>query len=160
MKTLKIAVILSVIGVFLLACAQTPPVTNTTSNSTKEPANAAKGNASANTGGNSNVNAANIANTNANAGVDEFASARVIYKESCVKCHSENGEGGRVEPEDGKKPFKVPSFKSDNAKLMEDAEMIEYIRDGDGNMPSFKDKLKADQMKEMVKFIRKEFQGK
>ena len=37
---------------------------------------------------------------------------------------------------------------------------VKQITEGDDEMPAFKDKLSAEEINEMVRFIRKELQGK
>jgi mono/diheme cytochrome c family protein len=89
---------------------------------------------------------------------DELAAARTNYQKICVACHGETGEGGLVTVE-GKK-LKVPSFKSTHAAKEPDSEFIEQIQEGGDGMPAFKDKLSAQEIADLVKFVRKEFQGK
>lgn len=60
---------------------------------------------------------------------------------------------------DGKK-FKVPSLREGHALHHTDDKFIVQIREGDEEMPAFKDKLKPEEIKDLVRFIRKEFQGK
>src|SRR4029453_16043286 len=89
---------------------------------------------------------------------DEFATLRPIYKEHCVKCHGESGDGGQV-TEQGKK-LRVPSFKSDHAMKHSDEDFVEQIVNGGDGMPSFKGKLQPSEINGLVKFIRKGFQKK
>ena len=89
---------------------------------------------------------------------NELAQAGKLYKEVCAHCHKDNGEGGEVFI-DGK-TFKAPSFKRPSVISDPDSELIEHIRDGGEYMPAFKDRLTPAQMKELVQFIRKEFQNK
>jgi len=88
---------------------------------------------------------------------DELAAARTNYQKTCVACHGETGEGGPVTVE-GKK-LKVPSFKAAHALKDSDKEFTEQIHEGGDGMPAFKDKLKAEDMDALVRFIRHEFQG-
>lgn len=140
MKTFKIILVLSLLTIFILACSQTQ-----------------------NTNTNSNI-AAVVNNTTANmnatpsATPDELASARKIYSEICVRCHKENGEGGVVDIEGGK--LKVPNLKTEGKMKDPDSEFIEQIRGGGDGMPAFKDKLSEQEIKDLVKFIRKDIQGK
>lgn len=92
------------------------------------------------------------------ASVDEFAAARVIYAEQCEACHGPTGEGGPVKVEN--KQIKVPSLKADHAIKHTDAELTKIITGGEEAMPSFKDKLTGEQITMMVRFVRKNFQGK
>ena len=89
---------------------------------------------------------------------DELAAARTNYQKTCVACHGETGEGGPVTVE-GKK-LKVPSFKAPHALKDSDKEFTEQIHEGGDGMPAFKDKLSEQEIADLVKFIRKEFQGK
>jgi mono/diheme cytochrome c family protein len=70
----------------------------------------------------------------------------------------ETGEGGSVNIEG--KTLKVPSFKRPSAMKDPDSDWIEQIEKGGEGMPGFKDKLSTDEIKGIVKFMRKEFQGK
>jgi len=89
---------------------------------------------------------------------DALAAARANYQKTCVACHGETGEGGTVTVE-GKK-LKVPSFKAAHALKDSDDEFIEQIKEGGDGMPAFKDKLSAAEITDLVKFIRRDFQGK
>ena len=89
---------------------------------------------------------------------DELASARDHFQKNCVGCHGEKGEGGRKEV-DGKR-FKVPSFREGHALEHTDEKFVVQISEGDDEMPAFKDKLTPAQINDLVRFIRKEFQGK
>ena len=142
MKLFKCGLIISAFAFFIFACTQS----NTTNVVQNKPAT------SDNTV--SNVNSAN----NTTSMNNELASARNIFEEKCVACHKENGEGGEANIE-GKK-FKVPNYKSDKVKNTSDEKLLDYIENGDDEMPSFKGKLTTEEMKSLVKFIRTEFQGK
>ena len=89
---------------------------------------------------------------------DELAAARTNFQKTCVACHGETGEGGLVTVE-GKK-LKVPSFKSAHAAKEPDSEFIKQIHEGGDGMPAFKDKLSEQEIADLVRFVRKEFQGK
>ena len=95
---------------------------------------------------------------NAASPVDEFATARANYQKNCEGCHGETGEGGLVKVEN--KRIKVPSLKADHALKHTDEQITKMITNGEEEMPAFKDKMSAAEISEMVRFIRKEFQGK
>ena len=101
---------------------------------------------------------ASPATATATATPDEFAAARSNFVKNCVPCHGEKAEGGRVEVE-GRK-LKVPSLKEGHALHHTDEQLVKQITDGDDEMPAFKDKLNAEEINELVRFIRKELQGK
>ncbi len=104
---------------------------------------------------NASANPTSSANT---AKPDEFAATREVYTKNCVKCHKENGEGGNVEI-DGEN-IKVPSYKTDKSIAKADEKFIEKIENGDDGMPAYKKRLSADQIKDLVKLIRHDYQGK
>jgi mono/diheme cytochrome c family protein len=90
--------------------------------------------------------------------VDEFANARVLFTKNCEACHGPAGEGGKAKVEG--KEIRVPSLKSDHAAKHTDKQLVETITTGEEEMPSFKGKLKPEEIAELVKFVRKEFQKK
>jgi mono/diheme cytochrome c family protein len=142
MKFLKIGLVLSAFSVFVFACGQNAPTANTTVSTANQAA------------------PTNAAPTVAATPADEFASVREIYKESCVGCHKGDGSGGEKILDNGDK-IRVPSYKSPGAMNASDDKLYDYIANGEeGEMPAFKGKLTEEQMRTLVKFIRKEFQGK
>ena len=92
------------------------------------------------------------------ASVDEFATARASFKKNCEACHGPEATGGLVKVE--KKQIKVPSLKAAHALKHPDDKLIKMITNGEEEMPAFKDKMSLQEITEMVRFIRKEFQGK
>ena len=88
---------------------------------------------------------------------DEFAATRLTFKEHCAKCHGDNAAGGRVQVEG--REIKVPNLTGDHARKPTDERIAAKISEGDDEMPAFKDKLTAPQIQDLVRFIRKEFQG-
>lgn len=148
MKFLKIGLLFAATGLFVFACGQT------------DRANNAGGAANNQTAVVTNASPAAEAAppTPAATAADEFAEVRTIYLETCVKCHKEGGTGGEATFEN--KKIKVPSFKSPGAIKMSDDRLYDHIANGEeGEMPAFKDRLSEQQMRTLVKFIRKEFQG-
>ncbi len=91
------------------------------------------------------------------ASVDAFAAARTNFATNCEACHGPNGEGGLAKVEN--KQIKVPSLKADHAKKHTDDELTKIITSGEEEMPGFKDKLNAQQIAELVRYVRHHFQG-
>jgi mono/diheme cytochrome c family protein len=89
---------------------------------------------------------------------DPFADAYVDFQKHCQVCHGEKGQGGTVTIE-GRK-LKVPSLRDGRALEHTDEKFVKQISEGDEEMPAFKDKLSPDEINQIVKFIRKELQGK
>ena len=97
--------------------------------------------------------------TPANGLTDEFATARANFKKHCSSCHGEAGTGGPVKLDDGTK-LKVPSFREGHALHHKDEEFVKQITNGGDGMPKFGEKLSREEIFDLVRFIRKEFQGK
>ena len=137
MKLISFALTCVAIGLVAIACTETATPTNTSSSRPAgSPAAAASPAAS----------------------VDQFATARANYKKNCEACHGPEATGGLVKVD--KKQIKVPSLKADHAIKHTDEQLTKMITNGEEEMPSFKDKMSAAEISEMVRFIRKEFQGK
>ncbi len=144
MNFLKIGFVFTAALLFIIACNQTNNV---------------------------NTNLTTVKNTASNATlfqpeatpatIDDLASARKIYSEKCVNCHKENGSGGVTVLDDGTK-IKAPNFMSERLKKDADDDWIETIENGakEDGMPAFKGKITDDEIKNLVKYIRREFQGK
>ena len=139
MKFSKISLILSAFALFIFACSQTNPADTKPSNNPTVASNNA---------------------TQPAAKTDELASSKRIFTEKCVKCHKEDGTGG-ASTIDGAK-IKAPNFTSERLKNKDDAEYVENIKNGEteDGMPAFKGELNDEQIKNLVKFIRRDFQGK
>jgi len=90
--------------------------------------------------------------------VDPLATARANYTKNCEPCHGPQGVGGLVKVED--KQIKVASLKSDHAMKHTDEQLAKTITNGEEAMPAFKSKLTQAEIQDLVKFVRKEFQGK
>lgn len=90
---------------------------------------------------------------------DQFAPMRASYEKNCKSCHGGNGEGGPVKLEDGTK-LKVPSLREGHALRHPDSDFVKQITKGGDGMPAFGEKLKTEEINDMVRFIRHEFQGK
>jgi cytochrome c551 len=107
-----------------------------------------------------------VANTNPNnnratpqsTAPDPLAAVKVIYEKDCKECHGQNGEGGPVKLTDGSR-LKVPSLREGHALRHNDAEFVKQINKGGDGMPAFADKLKAEEVNDLIKFIRREFQA-
>ena len=82
---------------------------------------------------------------------------RPLFKEHCAECHGETGEGGVVTVKG--KELRIPNLTGEHARKPSDEKIATKIREGDDDMPAFKDKLTDEQIDGLVLFIRKELQG-
>jgi mono/diheme cytochrome c family protein len=89
---------------------------------------------------------------------DPLAAARANFAKNCEACHGPTGEGGLVKVDN--KQIKVPSLRAEHAIKHTDEQLMKMITGGEEEMPAFKDKLTQAEIADMVKFVRKEFQGK
>jgi mono/diheme cytochrome c family protein len=94
------------------------------------------------------------------ASTDQFAAARANFTKNCEPCHGPNAEGGLVKVPDHNKQIKVPSLKAEHAVKHTDEQLTKMITNGEEEMPAFKDKLRPEEISELVRFIRTNFQGK
>ncbi len=136
MMKLKLFIVVGAIAA-AVACSQATSITTNTASSNSKPA----------------------VNTNAAASpAAETASGAKLYSTNCAKCHKEDGTGGKITV-DGK------TIEPDNltaAKLAAkpDAKYVQYITDGfpEDGMPAFKDKLSEQEIKDIIGYVRSEFQ--
>jgi mono/diheme cytochrome c family protein len=131
MKTTLLVFACSVLALFAIACTETAAPTNSP---------------------------APTAAASAGTPVDEFAAARQNYQKNCESCHGPNYEGGLVKVEG--KQIKVPSLKAEHAVKHTDDQIVKMITNGEEAMPAFKDKLKPEEITGLLKFVRKQVQGK
>jgi mono/diheme cytochrome c family protein len=89
---------------------------------------------------------------------DQFAAARTTYEKNCKLCHGANGEGGPVKLDDGTK-LKVPSLREGHALHHPDSDYVKQITKGGDGMPAFGEKLKPEEINDLIRFIRHECQG-
>lgn len=89
---------------------------------------------------------------------DQFAAVRASYEKNCKLCHGAKGDGGPVKLDDGTK-LKVPSLREGHALKHPDSDFVKQITKGGDGMPAFGEKLKPEEINDMIRFIRHEFQG-
>lgn len=71
--------------------------------------------------------------------------AATTYKAKCAMCHGADGKGGKMGTRD---------FASAEVKAETDAQLTDIITKGKGKMPSYDGKLKAEDIKGLVAYIR------
>ena len=136
MKLISLALTCVAIALLAIACTETATPTNT----------------------NTSRAATTPASPSPSPSVDALAAARANYAKNCEACHGENGTGGLVKVEN--KQIKVASLKAEHAIKHTDDQLAKVITGGEEEMPAFKDKLSQQEITDLVRFIRKEFQGK
>src|SRR5213083_165640 len=97
-------------------------------------------------------------NSGAQSTPDEFAATRAVFDKNCKGCHGDTGAGWPVKSPDGTR-LKVPSLREGHALRHPDSHFVKQNTKGGDGMPAFCEKLKADDINGLIRFIRHEFQG-
>ena len=137
MYYIKLTIVLIATALFAIACGQAATTPNTASNNANKFA------------------ATPAAVTPAPAAtIDEATTGRDLYAKNCAECHKDSGKGGKVTI-DGK-TLDPDDISTAKMAAKPDEKLTEYITNGfpDDGMPAFKDKLKADEMKMIIKHVR------
>ena len=77
-------------------------------------------------------------------------SAADIYKAKCAMCHGADGKGDTSTG----KMMKIRDLGSPEVQSQSDADLAKIITNGKGKMPKYEGKLTADQISDLVKYIR------
>jgi cytochrome c553 len=77
-----------------------------------------------------------------------------LYRQNCAICHGAEANGKEI---DGKL---VPSLRFGDIEKKSEREIYEQIAYGKLPMPAFKNQLSEEDIQRMVRFIRKDLQGK
>lgn len=72
-----------------------------------------------------------------------------LFKSKCVMCHGEDGSGNTPSG----KALKAKDLRSDETQKKSDAEITDVISKGRNKMPAFGQKLKPDQIQQLVVYI-------
>lgn len=84
------------------------------------------------------------------AAVRAQSDAANVYKANCVLCHAADGSGNTTSG----KALGAKDLASSEVQKKSDAELTEVIAKGKGKMPAFGAKLKPDDIKQLVAYIR------
>lgn len=76
--------------------------------------------------------------------------AAAQFKTKCAVCHSPDGSGSSPTG----KAMNVPDMRAAGTQKKSDADLDGIVTAGKNKMPAFKDKLTADQIKDLVAVIR------
>jgi cytochrome c6 len=76
--------------------------------------------------------------------------AGALYKTKCAACHGADGKGDTAVG----KTNKIRDLSSAEVQQQSDADLTAVITNGKGKMPAYGKGLKADQVKDLVTFIR------
>ena len=77
-----------------------------------------------------------------------------LFRQNCAICHGQEADGKQM---DGRI---IPSLRYGDAANKTEQEIYDQIAHGKLPMPAFKNQLTEDEIRRMVKFIRRDLQGK
>ena len=77
-----------------------------------------------------------------------------LFRQNCAICHGQEANGKEV---DGKL---IPSLRYGDAATKSEEEIYIQIKEGKLPMPAFKNQLTEEEIRKMVKFVRRDLQGK
>ncbi|MBS1792856.1 MAG: cytochrome c [Acidobacteria bacterium] len=77
-----------------------------------------------------------------------------IFRQNCAICHGQEANGKEI---DGKI---IPSLRYGDAAKKSEQEIYLQIKEGKLPMPAFKNQLTEDEIRKMVRFVRRDLQGK
>lgn len=77
-----------------------------------------------------------------------------LFRQNCQICHGQEANGKEI---DGKL---IPSLRYGSAATKSEDEIYLQIKEGKLPMPAFKNQLTEDEIRKMVRFVRRDLQGK
>ncbi len=98
--------------------------------------------------------------SNGKAKINEFVIAdsksyeASLFRQNCAICHGQEANGKEM---DGKL---IPSLRYGDAAKKTEEEIYLQIKEGKLPMPAFKNQLTEEEIRRMVKFVRRDLQGK
>jgi mono/diheme cytochrome c family protein len=79
----------------------------------------------------------------------QSANGSSVFQANCLVCHGEDGSGSAVG-----KSLHTPDLRSRKVQMQSNAALMRFITQGNGAMPSFKDRLDHQQMLDVVRYLR------
>lgn len=79
----------------------------------------------------------------------EKVNGATVFKSKCATCHGSDGAGTAVG-----KSLKVADLRSDEVQKKPDAELIQSVTEGKGNMPGFQGNITDEEIHAAVTFVR------
>lgn len=83
------------------------------------------------------------------AAAQDAPNGATVFKSKCITCHGADGAGTAVG-----KSLKVADLRSDEVQKKPDAELIQAVSDGKGNMPGFKGNITDEEIQAAITYVR------
>lgn len=77
-----------------------------------------------------------------------------LFRQNCAVCHGQEANGKEM---DGRL---IPSLRYGEAATLSEEQIYQQIKEGKLPMPAFKNQLTEEEIRKMVKFVRRDLQGK
>ena len=77
-----------------------------------------------------------------------------MFRQNCAICHGQEANGKEMQDKI------IPSLRYGEAATKTEEEIYQQIKFGKLPMPAFKDQLTEEEIQKMVKFVRRDLQGK
>jgi mono/diheme cytochrome c family protein len=92
--------------------------------------------------------------TRDNAPAQDADPTRALFQRNCAVCHGKDGEGQQVGT------LRVPALREGRPATDPDERLFAQISDGGNGMPPFKFSLTDEQIRDLVRFVREDVQGR
>ena len=83
------------------------------------------------------------------AAAQDAPNGATVFKSKCITCHGADGSGTAVG-----KSLKVADLRSEEVQKKPDAELIQSVSDGKGNMPGFKGNITDEEIQAAITYVR------
>ena len=77
-----------------------------------------------------------------------------LFRQNCAVCHGQEANGKEVNG------TLIPSLRYGEAASLSEEQIYTQIKEGKLPMPAFKNQLTEDEIRRMVRFVRRDLQGK
>ena len=77
-----------------------------------------------------------------------------LFRQNCAICHGQEANGKEMDDK------LIPSLRYGDAANKTEEEIYQQIKEGKLPMPAFKNQLTEDEIQKMVRFIRRDLQGR
>ncbi len=77
-----------------------------------------------------------------------------LFRQNCAVCHGQEANGKELNG------TLIPSLRYGEAATLTEQQIYTQIHDGKLPMPAFKNQLTEDEIRKMVRFVRRDLQGK
>ena len=85
---------------------------------------------------------------------DPLPNGKTIFDAKCVMCHGADGKGKAAMAKMFKIEISALNLASEKTAAMKDDELLKAIKSGKGKMPAYAQKLKPEELKAVLEYVR------